>query len=319
MRLDRGSIEKIVVAVRTGVIINKQASRLSRSELEHFSLLAMKSEEIFALHRNDLKLPSMISLVTGYTQSVVDLVATKSKVDETDDLQPLSRRLIDNSIVALNVPLVMRHGKGDIAFECVEIKGLCITGETDAAIYSGDVCIATWEDKNPTEDVSKSAHQAQTLTAISSAAAKFFSYCAVEPVMLCGMLTNGETWILFLRIFSDGRVIWRRTEPVSAVENSGKVASMLIEYFGAANALHEIVKIKSSSEFLAIARKRGIAETYSNNHDDNHENNEDSSGEEGSDFEGPPMKRGKSASNLSYDLTPANLRLHDYVTFTQLF
>ena len=319
MLLAKESVEEIAVAVRARKIVDKKASKLSKAELHNFTVMEVDSGVILTLHENDINLSSTVAFLNSYTKSVQDLVDSKPKIDEVNDLQPLSRSLIQNLIELLKAPVTMRSGLEDIEFEYLGIVGLRISGETDAAICSREVRVATWEDKNPVEDITIANHLAQALTAIDATAFKFIEYCNLQPTLLCGMMTNGKNWILFTRMFSDGRVLWRRTEPVSAVENTDKVASMLLEYFDAAIALQKTIDKKRSEELIAIVKKRGIAETDSNNHDHNPENNEDGNGGGDSYREEPPTKCGNTSFNLSYHLTTANLRQHDYITFMELF
>lgn len=307
------------MAVRAGKIRDKQASKLSKAELHNFTVMELDSGVILTLHENDINLSSTVAILNSYTKSFQDLVDSKPIIDEVNDLQPLSRSLIQNLIELLKAPVTMRSGVEDIEFVYLGIVGLRIIGETDAAICSREVRVATWEDKNPVENITNAKHLAQALTAIDATAFKFIEFCNLQPILLCGMMTNGKDWILFTRMFSDGNVLWRRTEPVSAVENADKVASMLLEYFDAAIALKKTIDKKRSEELIAIVKKRGIAETDSNNHDHNLENNEDGNGGGESYREGPPTKCGNTSSNLSYHLTTANLRQHDYITFMQLF
>ena len=293
----------------------QKASKLSIEDYQLFSPVEVISEELVKEYKDDEKLPAVINLLKNFDDNL-RIMRNPSE----NDTKSIIRTLIGDTIWALNVPVECRTARSDIAF-AVNLDGKTVTGETDVSIYHGNVLVSTWESKKRNVTISQIKFQAQALVQVESAARAFKLMFNREPMMICGMLTNGQDWTLFTRIF-DEAVVWRKTEIVNAETHRTNVACLLLEYFAVANALSEDCDKYRTINLNSLHRKRTLDNSCGGGggggDKKDGDENDDGGGGDGDNSKKPKVIEGTSPSVFS-QLTATNLHHHNYVSFTRIF
>lgn len=209
---------------------------------EHYS--AYRPQELaisyltqkFLIHPDFSKVQALIK---KYYKTIQKL-AEKKKLNEVDDIQTNTTNLYKDILDILDPNSEIKvfytnSTETEYATQLVQSeKTTLVYGYTDKTSCFRNIPIGVWEDKVLDSDLKAKSHIAQALAEVDGSAKKFKDQAGFEPKKYVGILTSTESWMLILRSFKDGAVLYLVTDMFSVKSNQiDEITCMVMEHFSA--------------------------------------------------------------------------------------
>ena len=228
--VDSALLNDLARDVRT-LLESKKTSSKNGSEMNTECVkcfgAAVISQNIIPLCQDEDCFDQVRQLVCEFTKNMIDSFK-KGDVGEVQYVQPLSYALFRSisDIVLSNYTrdIKLENKKTNIVdtqyrtiLRTPQGKYINVSGETDITMLYCGIPIETWEDKVLNmEDVTSPTTIGQPLAEVGGMGEKFKDMVGAQAPTFCGVLTTGLLWTMSFRIYSNGQILYKRTNPINA-------------------------------------------------------------------------------------------------------